>query len=155
SSEWGQSNDVRWRLKGELAKFPFDDPDSGIFQIVAKVTDADFRYAEGWPRASGLSGDLIFEGKSMRIIASKGAVLDVQASSVRASIPDLFHGDVRVGLEFRAEDKTSDFLRFIAESPVTKALDGMTERMLATGPARHSRHLDLPIRHPETVHVAD
>jgi len=154
SIQGGHSNDVRLRLKGELAKFPFDDPGSGIFQIVAKVTDADFRYAEGWPRASGLSGDLIFEGKSMRIIASKGAVLDVRASSVRASIPDLFHGDVRVGLEFRAEDKTSDFLRFVAESPVTKALDGMTESMSAAGAGRLALQLDIPIRNPETFKLA-
>src|SRR5438309_5475686 len=154
SIQGGHSNDVRLRLKGELAKFPFDEPGSGIFQIVAKVTDADFRYAEGWPRASGLSGDLIFEGKSMRIIASKGAVLDVQASSVRASIPDLFHGDVRVGVEVRAEDKTSDFLRFIAESPVTKALDGMTESMSAAGTGRLALQLDIPIRNPETFKLA-
>src|SRR3989475_7061309 len=154
SIQGGHSNDVRLRLNGERAKFPFDDPGSGIFQIVAKVTDADFRYAEGWPRASGLSGDLIFEGKSMRIIASKGAVLDVRASSVRASIPDLFHGDVRVGLEFRAEDKTSDFLRFIAESPVTKALDGMTESMSAAGAGRLALGLDIPIRNPETFKLA-
>ncbi len=150
----GHSNDVKLRLKGELAKFPFDEPGSGIFQIVAKVADADFRYAEGWPQASGLSGDLFFEGKSMRIVASKGAVLDVQASSVRASIPDLFHGDVRVGLEFRAEDKTSDFLRFIAESPVTKALDGMTESMIAAGAGRLALRLDIPIRNPETFKLA-
>ncbi len=154
SIQGGHSNDVRLRLKGELAKFPFDEPGSGIFQIVAKVSDADFRYAEGWPRASGLSGDLIFEGKSMRIIASKGAVLDVRASSVRASIPDLFHGDVRVELEFRAEDKTSDFLRFIAESPVTKALDGMTESMIAAGAGRLALRLDIPIRNPETFKLA-
>ena len=149
SIQGGHSNDVRLRLKGELAKFPFDEPGSGIFQIVAKVTDADFRYAEGWPRASGLSGDLIFEGKSMRIVASKGAVLGVRASSVRANIPDLFHGDVRVGVEVRAEDKTSDFLRFIAESPVTKALDGMTESMSAAGAGRLTLQLDIPIRNPE------
>jgi len=149
SIQGGHSNDVRLRLKGELAKFPFDEPGSGIFQIVAKVTGADFRYAEGWPRASGLSGDLIFEGKSMRIVASKGAVLGVRASSVRANIPDLFHGDVRVGVEVRAEDKTSDFLRFIAESPVTKALDGMTESMSAAGAGRLTLQLDIPIRNPE------
>src|SRR5437762_13862891 len=39
-------------------------------------------------------------------------------------------------VEVRAEDKTSDFLRFIAESPVTKALDGMTESMSAAGAGR-------------------
>src|SRR5258706_13598674 len=154
SIQGGHSNDVRLRLKGELAKFPFDDPGSGIFQIVAKVTDADFRYAEGWPRASGLSGYLIFEGKSMRIVASKGAVLGVRASSVRANIPDLFHGDVRVGVEVRAEDKTSDFLRFIAETPVTKALDGMTESMSAAGTGRLALQLDIPIRNPETFKLA-
>ncbi len=154
SIQGGHSNDVRLRLKGELAKFPFDDPGSGIFQIVAKVTDADFRYAEGWPRASGLSGYLIFEGKSMRIIASKGAVLGVRASSVRASIPDLFHGDVRVGVEVRAEDKTSDFLQFIAQSPVTKALDGITESMSAAGAGRLALKLDIPIRNPETFKLA-
>src|SRR2546430_14297891 len=85
----------------------------------------------------------------MRIVASKGAVLGVQASSVRASIPDLFHGDVRVGVEVRAEDKTSDFLRFIAESRVTKALDGMTESMSAAGAGRLTLQLDIPIRNPE------
>ena len=154
SIQGGRSNDVRLRLKGELAKFPFGEPGSGIFQIVAKVTDADFRYAQGWPRASGLSGDLIFEGKSMRIVASKGAVLGVRASSVRANIPDLFHGDVRVGVEVRAEDKTSDFLRFIAESPVTKALDGMTETMSAAGAGRLTLQLDIPIRSPEAFKLA-
>ena len=150
----GHSKDVKLKLKGELAKFPFDEPGSGTFQIVAKVADADFRYAEGWPQASGLSGDLIFEGKSMRIVASKGAVLGVKASSVRANIPDLFHGDVRVGVEVRAEDKTSDFLRFIAESPVTKALDGMTESMSAAGTGRLALQLDIPIRNPETFKLA-
>jgi uncharacterized protein YhdP len=90
----------------------------------------------------------------MRILASKGAVLDVRASSVRASIPDLFHGDVRVGVEVHAEDKTSDFLRFIAESPVTKALDGITESMSAAGAGRLALQLDVPIRNPETFKLA-
>jgi uncharacterized protein (TIGR02099 family) len=145
----GHSNDVKLRLKGPLAKFPFDDPGTGVFQVVAKVTDADFRYAEGWPQASGLSGDLVFEGKAMRVAATRGSVLGVQASSVRASIPDLFHGNVHVGVEFRAEDQTADFLRFIAESPVTKFLDGATEGMSAKGLGRLALQLDVPIGNPE------
>ena len=149
----GHSNDVKLRLKGDLSKFPFADPGSGIFSVVAKVTDADLRYAEGWPQASGISGDLIFEGKGMRVVASKAAILDIQASSVRASIPDLFH-DPHVGVEVRAEDKTSDFLRFIAQSPVTRALDGITESMSAAGTGRLALQLDVPIRNPETFKLA-
>lgn len=150
----GRSNDVRLRLKGPLARFPFDDPDTGIFQVVAKVTDADFRYAEGWPQASGLTGDLVFEGKAMRISASRGSVLGVQASSVRASVPDLFHGNVHVGVEIRAEDQTADFLRFIAGSPVTKFLDGVTESMSARGLGRLALQLDIPIDKPEAFKLS-
>jgi uncharacterized protein (TIGR02099 family) len=150
----GHSNDVKLRFKGPLAQFPFDDPATGTFQIVAKVTDADFRYAEGWPQASGLSGELVFEGKGMRIAASKGSVLGVQASSVRGGIPDLFHGNVHVGVEVRAEDQTADFLRFVAGSPVTKFLDGATESMSAKGLGRLALQLDIPIGNPEAFKLA-
>jgi uncharacterized protein (TIGR02099 family) len=136
-------------LKGELAKFPFEGPGSGIFQIVAKVTDVDLRYAGAWPQASGISGDLVFEGRSMRVAAYKAAVLNVRASSVRARIPDLFHEDVRLELEITAEDQTDDFLRFIAQSPVTRTLDGVTESMRATGTGRLALQLEIPLRNPE------
>jgi uncharacterized protein (TIGR02099 family) len=149
----GTSNEVRVRLKGPLAQFPFDDPGSGIFQVVAKVNDAEFRYAEGWPAATGLTGDLIFEGKGMRIVATRGSLLGVQASSVRAGIPDLYHGGVRVGVELRAEDQTADFLKFIAQSPVTRYLDGATEGMSAKGVGRLALQLEVPIAKPEAFKV--
>jgi uncharacterized protein (TIGR02099 family) len=150
----GGSNDVRLRLKGPLAQFPFDDPSKGIFQVVAKIGNADFRYADGWPQARGLSGDLIFEGLGMRIAASKGSVLGVQTNSVRASIPDLYHGNAHVLVEVRAEDQTADFLQFIAQSPVTKALDGMTEGLAARGLGRLALQLDIPIGKPEAFKLA-
>jgi len=145
----GQSRDARLRFRGPLAQFPFADPGAGVFQIVAKVTDADFRFAQSWPQASGLAGDLIFEGKGMRIEATKGSIAGVQASSVRANIQDLFHGDVHVGIEIRAEDQTSDFLRFISQSPVTRFLEGMTDNMSAKGMGRLALQLDIPIKNPE------
>jgi len=150
----GQSKDVRLRLKGDLAKFPFENSSSGIFQIVAKVTDAELRYADDWPQASGISGDLIFEGRSMRVVASKAAIVNVQTNSVRANIPDLFHREPQLGLEIRAEDRTADFLRFIAQSPVTQALDGVTEGMQATGTGRLALQIDIPLLSPERFKVA-
>ena len=150
----GRSNDVKLRLKGALAQFPFDEPGTGTFHIVAKVADADFRYADGWPAATGLTGDLIFEGKAMRILASRGELAGVQTSSVRATIPDLYHGDAHVLLEVRAEDQTADFLRFIAASPVTRFLDGSTEGMTAKGLGRLSLQLDVPIGKPDAFKLS-
>lgn len=149
----GTSNEVRLRFKGPLAQFPFADPGSGIFQVVAKVDNADFRYAEGWPQATGVSGDLIFEGLGMRVAASRGSVSGVQTSSIRASIPDLFHGNAHVLVELRAEDQTADFLKFIAQSPVTRYLDGATDSISAKGAGRLALQLDVPIGKPETFKV--
>ena len=147
----GTSNEVRVRLKGSLDQFPFDEPGTGIFQVVAKIDNTDFRYAEGWPQASGLSGDLIFEGKGMRIVASKGSIAGVQTSSVRAGIPDMYHGNSHVIVDLHAEDQTADFLQFIGQSPVTRYLDGATEGMSAKGLGRLSLQLDLPIAKPDAV----
>ena len=150
----GGSSDVRLRFKGPLAQFPYDDPGKGTFQIVAKVDNVDFRYAEGWPQASGLSGDLIFEGLAMRIAASKGSLLGVQTSSVRATIPDLYHGGTHVLLDVHAEDQTADFLQLIANSPLSRYLDGATDGVLAKGTGRLALQLDIPIAKPDAFKLS-
>ena len=150
----GRSNDVRLRLKGDLAKFPFNDPSAGTFQIVAKVENAEFRFADGWPQAGDLSGDLVFDGKSMRIAATKASILGVRSGNVRVAIPDLFHGDEHVELNLRAEGQTGDFLRFVSQSPVTGYLDGFTEGIQASGAGRLALQFDLPIRRASQVKVS-
>lgn len=149
----GQSNDVRLRLKGDLARFPFENPSVGIFQIVARVENAEFRFAEGWPAATGVSGDLIFDGRSMRIAASRAAILDVRSNHVLVRVPDLYSGDERVEVDVQAEGETSAFLKFIAQSQVTKYLDGFTERFQASGAGRLSLLLELPLRHTDQAKV--
>ncbi|MGB5081219.1 MAG: DUF3971 domain-containing protein, partial [Burkholderiales bacterium] len=150
----GRSNDIRLRFKGDLAKFPFADSASGTFRIAAKVNDAEFRFAEGWPAASGVSGDLVFEGRSMRIAASKAGILNLRATSLGVLVPDLYGGDEHVQVDILAEDQTGDFLDFIAKSPVTRALDGITEGMRASGVGRLALRVDIPIRRSEQFKMA-
>jgi len=153
STRAGQSNDVRLRLKGDLARFPFADPSIGIFQVVARVENAEFRFAEGWPAATGITGELIFDGRSMRIAASRAAIFEVRSNNVRVRVPDLYSGNERVEVDVQAEGETSAFLRFIAQSPVTKYLDGFTEGFQASGAGRLSLLLDLPLRHTDQAKV--
>jgi len=90
------SNDVKLRLKVPLDQFRSTIPIPGLFRC-REVTDAGFRYAEGWPAATGLTGDLIFEGKG-------NAGPGLQRASARRADPQrarehprLFHGNVHVG----------------------------------------------------------
>ena len=142
----GHSNDVRLRLKGDLSHFPFDDPKQGKFEVVGKVSGVEFNYAEGWPRLTGVAGELVFEGRGMRISVPRGFVSGVQIANARATIPDLFNGDEALRIEGQADGPTADFLRFVASSPVTGFIDGFTDGMRATGNGRLQLTLDLPIR---------
>lgn len=150
----GRSNDVRLRFKGNLQNFPFESPGLGTFQVVAKVNEAKLRFAESWPPVNDISGELIFDGKGMSVVASRASVLGVRASHVRANIADLFHGNEQLQVEVQAEDQTADFLNFIEHSPVTRFLDGFTAGVRASGSGRLQLKLDIPIRRLDQVRVA-
>jgi uncharacterized protein YhdP len=79
----GQSGDTRLRLLGDLRDFPFVDPLKGQFQIVAQVREASLEYAQGWPRAEGIEGELLFERNRMEITARRGRILGASLSNVR------------------------------------------------------------------------
>ena len=150
----GPSNEVRIRLKGDLAQFPFENAKAGTFQISARVNGGDFNYADGWPRTSGIAGDLVFEGRSMRINAQRATVLGARLNNVRAVIPDLFHRSEVLTIEGQAEGPTQEFLRFIDASPLAKLLDGATEDMRAAGSGRLQLKLDIPLRKLDTTRVS-
>ena len=150
----GRAYDIRLRLKGDLAHFPFDDPKQGSFQVVGKVSGADFNYADGWPGLTGVSGELVFEGRQMRIFAPKAAVLGVRIVNAKATIADLFNRDEVLNVDGQAEGPTSNFLRFVDSSPVTRFIDGYTEGMRATGNGRLQLKLELPIRKLPQAKVA-
>ena len=150
----GNAYDIRLRLKGDLRHFPFDDPKLGSFQVVGKVNGVDFNYAERWPRLTGVNGELVFEGRGMRIFAPRGAILGVRFSNARAVIPDLFNGNEVLTVEGQAEGPTADLLRFVDSSPVAGFIDGFTEGVRATGNGRVQLKLELPLRRLPQTKVA-
>ncbi len=150
----GTSRDLQIHLKGDLANFPFESPAQGKFQIAGRFVDGELNYVDGWPRAAAISGDLSFDGNRMQIRAQKANMLGTRLSNVRAVIPDLFHRSEMLSIEGQAEGPSSEFLRFIEASPVTRYIDGATQDMRAAGNGRLALKLDLPIRKPEAVKVA-
>ena len=150
----GQSRDMQLRLKGDLAEFPFDDPKRGRFQITARINDGELNYTEGWPRISGIAGELAIEGRKLGIRAQRGTILGARLSNVRATIPDLLGSDHQLVVEGQADGPVAEFLRFVDISPVTRYIDGVTQDARATGNGRLLLKLDLPLHKLEAVKVA-
>lgn len=150
----GQSHDVRFRMKGRLEDFPFKDEKRGLFHVQAKVTGGTLDYAERWPRIEGIEGDLQFRGTRMEFAARQGTISGVKLARVQGEIADLTARPEMLNITGEAEGATSEFLAFIAASPVTGMIDRFTEGMQAQGTGRLALKLSLPLGQLATTKVA-
>lgn len=150
----GRSGDVRLRLKGDLARFPFEDGKSGLFEVSARAGNGILEYAPEWPVIEDVTVDLLFRGKSMDVFAHSGHTYGMKIGKVHARIPDLFHMDEQLLLDGEAQGPTADMLRFIAQSPVNGMIDGFTDEMGASGNGKFSLKLNIPLRRVDEMSVA-
>ena len=140
----GSSSDAKLSLKGDLAHFPFLDKKQGQFLVTAKAHDVTLDYGTGWPKITGLNGDLRFEGNGMTIDVQQGSILGAQLSGTHAEIPDFDAPVSTLRVLGKAAGPTAEFLKFIDQSPVAARIDRFTEDMRASGDG----HLDLDLLIP-------
>lgn len=142
----GRVPDARLRLKGPLDAFPFRDGKSGQFLVTTRVFGARLDYAEGWPSITGIDGEVRFEGPGMRITADRARIFGAALAGVVADVPDLdAPGGPVMTVRGRASGATSDFLRFVSESPVSQHIGGFTDGMRAEGAGSLDLRLVLPL----------
>lgn len=146
----GSSGDVRLRVKGDLREFPFPDGKAGQFRVAAKVENVKLDYAEGWPALDGIDADLLFIGNRLDVLAREASLYGTRLTRVRAEIPELVaeKGSI-LKLTGEAEGPTSDFLRFIDESPVARMIERFTDGITADGRGRLALSFEMPLLHTE------
>lgn len=149
----GQSQDVRLRLKGDLANFPFVGSKSGIFEVSAKASGGVLEYATGWPRIENIAVDLLFRGARMDITAHAGTTYGMKISKVHTAIADLLSTDELLEVEGSAHGPTDDMLKFVEQSPVAGMIDDFTEGMHAGGNGNFNLKLGIPLRHSKDMQV--
>ncbi|MEO1766061.1 YhdP family protein [Thiobacter aerophilum] len=142
----GQLSDVKMRIRGDLAKFPFAGEGDGLFQVTGRAQGVRLAYAPGWPQAENISGSLEFRGSHMEMVASQALISNVRLPRVKAVIPDLSAPEEILQLEGEAEGATADVLRFIQESPLAAWMDHFLDHASAEGGGRLALRLTLPLR---------
>lgn len=148
----GHASDARLTLKGDLDHFPFTDG-AGTFLVTAKAHDVTIDYAPGWPKLEGVSGNLRFAGAGMRVEAQRGALFGTRIGATVAEIPDFDAAEPLLRVRGRVDGPTADFFRFIADSPVSEAIDHATSEMRAQGQGRLDLTLDVPLAATENTRV--
>ena len=147
----GQAHDVKMRLQGRLDRFPFAKPGEGSFRVDVPVRGVRLAYAEGWPVAESITGELAFIGNGMTARLDSAQMVGVRLSAVNASIADFDRSVVR--LDLLGAGLAQDMVRFANDSPLNARLGGVTKSVQTTGDARLNVRLSLPLDHLDQTTV--
>ena len=150
----GTATDVRIVVAGDLADFPFADSRKGQFLATFKATGVTLDYAQKWPQIGAIDGDVRFEGAGMSVRAARAQVFDAAVGPVRADIPNLGAAHPLLTIEGEASGATSEFIRFVEQSPVGEWTGRFTDGVQATGAGKLALKFTLPLGKGDDVKVA-
>lgn len=147
----GQAGEGKGKLRGELAKFPFDDG-GGEFRVEAKARAVSLDYAAGWPQLEAIDAKLLFSGDRMEVHAEQGRYGGVRIGATSAIIPALSRGEL-LQIEGQATGPAQEFVRYMRQSPLNDMLDAFPERLTVSQDGALKLALDIPLLKPENSKV--
>ena len=161
----GRVSDGAFRVKGDLAQFPFDNGRDGELRITARVSEATLDVnpsgapgergndAKSWPLLTAIDADLLIDRAVITVTAQRAAVYDVRLANVVARVSELGRN---TALDVRgvAEGPLSDMLRYVNASPVSRWIGGVTTAAEANGNAKLELRFGFPLLHARDAKVA-
>ena len=156
----GKLHDVKLRLRGDLAHFPFraDTPAEralGEFRVAGRIQNGKLNYAPSrhapdgksplWPLAEQIDGTIVFDRTRMEIHAATARTAGVALSKVKAVVPDLASHDMQLEIDGAASGALQELLRYMEVSPVLAWIGHFTEDTKAAGNATLALSLRLPL----------
>ncbi len=149
----GEARTINVRVRGELAKFPFEGEKEreGQFRITTQARDVDLLYVPGsegqpsnWPALEHVNADLVFERGSMLIKNGRAKIFGYELSGINGGIKDLLVKH-RLEIEGVGKGPSADLLQFVRQSPVNEASGGLLAAATAAGSANLKLSLNLPL----------
>ncbi len=160
----GQSRSAQFKVRGDLADFPFSRPGSGEFSVRASLSGVELDYvpamrnADGqpaWPALSQVDGELQIDGNSLAIVKGRAQVAELpqlRASQVEARIPDLAHAP-QLQIKGQIAGPAADALAFVNRSPLLDMTGHALEPAQIDGQTQVQLRLELPLERIETSRV--
>ncbi|MEQ1814698.1 MAG: AsmA-like C-terminal region-containing protein [Candidatus Nitrotoga sp.] len=141
----GQSNDFSLILRGNLKQFPFDEKDSGLFQIKASAIGAAVKYHPDWPAIDQGTAQFTIQGRRLETFVSTAMTVGGHLQNVSVAMPDITNPKLMVQIRGEARGKTSHFLDFIQQSPVRGYINEVSDHISAQGNGKLILSLDIPL----------
>jgi uncharacterized protein (TIGR02099 family) len=160
----GEMEDVRFDVRGDLASFPYQRTHDGDFRIDGRVRDVDLDYVPGaragdgtrarslWPPFTQVAGEIVVDRGALQIHAARGRMGELELHDVEGGIPSLYDRPV-LALDGHVAGPMTDFLRYVAQSPVGGWLHDGLAAASASGDATLDLALRIPLQHVDQASV--
>ena len=162
----GASDKVDFRVRGEVAEVPFEDPgDQGEFRIAARLQDVDMDYVPAflqsagevpWPGLRNVAGDLVLDRNTFKVTVSEAGVSG--APGVRLSQGEVgiaaLKGDSVLVAGARTQGPANELLGFVQRSPINAMTSQALARARIGGAAQLGFNLKLPLHDARSTEVS-
>jgi len=160
----GMANGVKFKVKGDLAHFPFEDAKHGDFRISASVQDATFAYAPAsvlpkdslpWPALTQVSGELVIDHAQLQVKGARATLAgapNIQVSKADAAVTSIYHG-AQVSVSAEAKGPLAEALAIVNSSPLGPMTGKVLAHASATGMADYRLKLAFPVLAVDRVTV--
>ena len=153
----GEMDDVRFDVRGDLAGFPYQRLHDGEFRIDGHVRGVDLDYVPGaladdgtrapsqWPAFTQVAGEIVLDRGALEIHDATGRMGELTLHDVNGGIRNLYEQQA-LALHGQVNGPMTDFLRYVAQSPVGGWLHNGLANTTATGDAQLDLALDVPLQ---------
>ena len=160
----GEMDNVRFNVRGDLAGFPYQRQHDGEFRIDGRVRGVDLNYVPGtraddgsraptqWPVFTQVAGRVVLDRGALEIHDATGRMGELVLHDVNGGFKSLYDQPA-LALHGQVAGPMTDFLRYVAQSPVAGWLHGGLAATTASGNADLDLTLDIPLQHPDQTTV--
>lgn len=159
----GTASNVKFKLKGDLAKFPYSNAKDGEFRISANMQNGSMAFAPAyllpkdslqWPLLQQLQGDLLINNDVLQVKVNRSVLgnTGVQISKAEAQVTRLYEASV-LSVSAEAKGPLADVLAVVNTSPLSGLTDKVLAHASATGVADYKLKLGFPVADVNKVTV--
>ena len=134
--------------------FPLDGTKDVRFNIGGHARDAVLEFDKKWPRIDNIAGEFLIRGSRLEVKSSSANMLGVHLRNVNVTMPNMMSADLPLEVRGEADAASSEFLKFIQQSPVRTYIDGFTDGISAKGNSHLALYTRIPLLGAKPVEVS-
>ena len=148
--EDGTVREGRALVAGDLDDWPFTGR-NGLFDARARIEGGRFRFQQAWPALESTRAEVAFAGNGFQV-RGRGELGGVPVERFEAGIAD--YGDAPLLVRAAASADAGRFADLLRASPLYAGQAQTLDNLAASGPARATFALDLPLRHGQPAQLS-